>query len=65
MKLLHNDSRHQVSLINIYAPVLLGEKKECCDSLNSFLFTNAHENLMLARDMNVTLALSKKKEVHL
>ena len=61
MKLLHHKSRHQVSLFNIYALVLLWEKKDCWESLNSFLSTNPHENLVLAGDMNVTLALSEKK----
>ena len=61
-KLLHKDSGHKVSLVNIYAPALLGEKKDCWDSLNSFLSTNLHENLLLAGDLNVTLALWEKKE---
>ena len=61
--MLHNDSGHQVSLVNIYAPVLLGEKKECWDSLNTFLFSNPHENLVIAGDMNVTLSpLGKRKK---
>ena len=37
-KLLHNDSGHKVSLVNIYAMVLIWEKKECWDSLNSSLY---------------------------
>ena len=50
-----------VSLVNIYAPVLLGEKKYCWETLNSFLVANNHENLILAGDMNVTLALWENK----
>ena len=60
-KLQHQEMGHQVSLFNIYAPVLLSEKKECWESLNSFLSTNLHDKLVLAGDMNVTLALSEKK----
>ena len=61
-KFQHTASGLQISLFNIYAPILLSEKRECWDSLNSFLSTNLHDNLVLAGDMNVTLALSKKKE---
>jgi ribonuclease HI/exonuclease III len=60
-KLQHRESGLQVSLFNIYAPVLLSEKKDCWESLNNFLSTNQHENLILAGDLNVTLALSEKK----
>ena len=60
-KLNHRDSGHQISLFNIYAPALLSEKRECWDSLKSFLSSNRHDNIILAGDMNVTLALSEKK----
>ena len=60
-KLLHHESGHQVSLFNIYAPTLLQEKKDCWESLNNFLATNHHENLVLSGDLNVTLALFEKK----
>ena len=45
----------------LFAPALLWEKKECWDTSNSFLASNIHENLVLAGDMNVTLALWEKK----
>ena len=51
----------QICLFNIYAPVLLSEKRECWDSLKLFLSANQHNNLVLAGDMNVTLALLEKK----
>ena len=60
-KFQHRALGHQISLFNIYALVLLSEKRECWESLNSFLSTNLHDNLVLAGDMNVTLALSEKK----
>ena len=60
-KLMHKDSGHKVRLVNIYAPTLLWGKKECQETLNSFLASNLHENRVLARDMNVTLALWEKK----
>ena len=60
-KLIHKDSGHLVSLFNMYVPVSLGEKKECWDSLNLFLNQHNLENLVVAGDLNVTLALRKKK----
>ena len=60
-KLIHKDSGHLVSLFNMYVPVSLGEKKECWDSLNLFLNQHNLENLVVAGDLNVTLALAEKK----
>jgi exonuclease III len=60
-KFLHKDSGNLVSLFNVYAPVLLSEKKECWDSIHNFLCHTLHENLVLAGDLNVTLATSEKK----
>ena len=60
-KFQHRASGLQISIFNIYALVLLSEKRECWESLNSFLSSNRHDNLVLAGDMNVTLALSEKK----
>ena len=60
-KLQHRESGLQVSLFNTHALILLSEKKDCWESLNNFLSTNQHENLILAGDLNVTLALSEKK----
>eukprot|EP00253_Pinus_taeda_P004106 PITA_04106 len=60
-KLLHKDSGHQVSMFNIYAPVLPSEKKFCWDSILSYLSLNNPENIIIAGDMNVTLAVNEKK----
>ena len=60
-KLIHKDSGHLVSLFNMYVPVSLGEKKECWDSLNLFLNQQNLENLVVAGDLNVTLALAERK----
>ena len=62
-KLLHKDSGHLVSLFNIYVPVSFVEKKDCWDSLKMFLIHHNLENLVLAGDLNVTLAMAKKKGV--
>eukprot|EP00253_Pinus_taeda_P001787 PITA_01787 len=60
-KLLHKDSGHQVSLFNIYAPVLPSEKNLCWDSISSYLSLNNPDNIIIAGDMNVTLAANEKR----
>lgn len=60
-KLLHKDSGHQVTIFNIYAPVLPSEKKFCWDSILSYLSLNNPKNIIIAGDMNVTLAANEKK----
>jgi exonuclease III len=60
-KLNHKGSGHQVSLFNLYVPVLLNEKKDCWDSLHLLLNSHNTENLVVAGDLNVTLSLSEKK----
>jgi exonuclease III len=60
-KLYHKGSGHLVSLFNLYVPVLVNEKKECWDSLKSFLNMQNTENLVVAGDLNVTLSLAEKK----
>ena len=60
-KLIHKESSHPVSLFNMYVPVSFVEKKECWDSLKLFLNQHNLENLVVARDLNVTLALAEKK----
>ena len=60
-KLLHKESGHQVSMFNLYAPVLTSEKKICWYSLQSYLFLHNPENIIIASDLNVTLAAKEKK----
>ena len=60
-KLIHKESGHLVSLFNMYVPVSFVEKKECWDSLKLFLNQHNLENLVVTEDLNVTLALAKKK----
>jgi hypothetical protein len=59
--LIHKGSGRQVSLFNLYVPVLPNEKKDCWDSLQLFLNSHHTENLVVAGDLNVTLSLSEKK----
>jgi exonuclease III len=60
--LLHLDTGRQVSLFNLYVPVLLEEKKICWDTLKDFLLRNELENIILGGDLNLTLARPRKKE---
>ena len=60
-KLLHKESGHLVSLFNMYVQVSYFEKKECWDSLKLVLNQHNPENLVVAGDLNVTLALAEKK----
>ena len=45
----------------MYVPVSFVEKKECWDSLKKILNQHNPENLVVAGDLNVTLALAEKK----
>ena len=45
----------------MYVPVSFVEKKDCWDSLKSFLNRHKPENLVVAGDLNVTLTLAEKK----
>ena len=60
-KMLHKESGHLVSIFNLYVPVSYTEKKESWDSLKLFLNQHNPENLVVAGDLNVTLALAEKK----
>eukprot|EP00253_Pinus_taeda_P004771 PITA_04771 len=60
-QLLHKDSGQQVSLFNVYAPVMPSKKKICWNALQYFLSDQNPENIIIAGDLNVTLALDEKK----
>ena len=60
-KLNHKQSGRKVSLFNLYVPVLHAEKKECWNSLEFFLQLHNRENIIVAGDLNVTLAANEKK----
>jgi hypothetical protein len=60
-KLTHKVSGHQVSLFNLYVPILLTKKKYCWDSIEVFLSLHKPENIIIAGDLNVTLQAKEKK----
>ena len=59
--LLHKESGIQVSIINIYAPVLLMEKRDCWQSIQDKLSSQNLENIILAGDLNIILNSKEKK----
>jgi ribonuclease HI/exonuclease III len=60
-KVHHKSTGCQVSIFNIYAPQLLGEKNHCWDSLQNYLQQNNLSNIILGGDLNVTLAQDEKR----
>jgi len=60
-KFNHIESGTQVSLFNLYVPILYSEKKSCWDTLVNFLNMHNPRNIILAGDLNVTLATEEKK----
>ena len=60
-KLLHKISGLQVSLFNLYVPAMFSEKRSCWDSIKTFLTLHNPENVILAGDLNITLAAKEKK----
>jgi exonuclease III len=60
-KVHHKSTGCQVSIFNIYAPQLLGEKNHCWDSLQTYLQQNNLSNIILGGDFNVTLAQDEKR----
>jgi exonuclease III len=59
--LLHLETGCQVSLFNLYVPVLQEDKKSCWETLKDFLQQNDLENIILGGDLNLTLATTEKK----
>ena len=60
-KLIHKQSGRKVSLFNLYVPILHAEKKDCWNTLESFLNLQQRENIIVVGDLNVTLAANEKK----
>jgi hypothetical protein len=59
--LLQKELSIQVSIFNLYVPILLEEKKDCWNKLKEFLRMHQIENIILTRDLNVTLSQGGKK----
>jgi exonuclease III len=59
--LLHLETGRQVSLFNLYVPVLPEDKKSCWETLRDFLQQNVLDNIILGGDLNLTLSANEKK----
>ena len=57
----HKESDIQVSILNIYVPVLMSKKKDCWQSIQEILSSQKLENIILAGDLNITLNAMGKK----
>ena len=60
-ELYHCSSKSTFSLFNLYVPVNNLEKKECWLSLSDFLVSKSPTNIIIASDLNITLAPNEKK----
>ena len=60
-ELFHIPSQISIALFNLYVPVNFLEKGECWNSLLDLLASNSPSNVILARDLNITLAPNEKK----
>ena len=61
--LLHKDSSIQLSLFNIYVPILYMEKKSWWKSIQDCLSSQNINNIILVGDLNITLRFKDKKGV--
>ena len=54
-------SKISLVLFNIYVPVTFNEKKECWKTFPVFIETNSPSNIIIAADLNISLAPNEKK----
>ena len=57
----HFSSKITLSLFNLSVLVTLQEKRYCWNSLDDFLAARKPSNIIIAGDLNITLALKEKK----
>jgi hypothetical protein len=60
-KLQHQDSKEVFSLFNVYVSVNAGEKKSCWDTLRSLVDEEVLENIIIARNLNISLSQIEKR----
>lgn len=56
------DTKEIFCLFNVYSLVNIEEKKDCWDSIRQQADLTNLENIIIARDLNLTLHPSKKRE---
>ena len=60
-EIIHIASKLKISLVNLYVPVIYAEKRECWNSLTSFLEQESPNNIILAGDLNIVLKAKEKR----
>lgn len=61
LKLQPLDSREAINLFNVYVPTNIGEKRECQDSIRQLSELENWENIIVARDLNLTMRMEEKR----
>ena len=62
-ELRHTSSKISLIIFNVYVPVNSHEKRDCWNSLAEFLATNNLSKMIVAGDLNITLAPKERKNV--
>ena len=60
-ELFHFSSDISMALFNLYVPVNYIEKRVCWNSLSAFLDSNSPANIIIAGDLNISLAPNEKR----
>jgi exonuclease III len=60
-ELQHKASKFSISLCNLYVPVSYAEKRECWNSLSSFLEEASPNNVIIAGDLNIVMKPKEKR----
>lgn len=56
IEFLQKDTGHKVILFNIYVPALFSERRNCWEQIQDYLTSHLLDNIILARDLNITLS---------
>ena len=60
-ELQHKPSKFSISLCNLYVPVSYAEKRECWNSLSSFLEEASPNNIIIDGDLNIVMKPKEKR----
>ena len=61
MEIIHLASKLTISLVNLYVPVNYSEKRDCWNSLATFLEQETPNNIIIAGDLNIVLKAKEKR----
>ena len=61
LKMQNLDTKETIAIFNVYSPVNIREKKECWDTIKQQADLTTLENVIIARDLNLTLHSSEKR----